>query len=469
MASRYGGDAATFPTITRGLVAPGTAVTFWTAATGGSQVTGLNIVGGASGVSSVTSRADGSMPEFDDPANHNFLWADAGGAERVKVFPDPSATFVGRNAADPGNLGGYWYDDDTDTQIARVRDRMFVGGGADFSGNYSGSDNTYLSVARWIPRESMFYGASSKGRIGVAGISRANNSPVSPAGSLPANVAASIGVVGFCYQDKLSSDSTRAVNGWGGYFEAARIAGAQAAFGVEIDIGNLDSASVANGPYNMYGIDGTFGFVMASGGSLGLTYHTATFGIAVTNNGADFKTGLIFQKNAIAGTDGSTGTGIAVDMAKGHTVQWSTPESTGLQGATLFSSVAATANKVGQEFTDNIVKFSRVGATITSLEHGGGASATANYWRLLSSATGGALICIAGSDTNPNVDMTFRPKGTGLGQLAGGSAGAGRVGWNDTGLGFFGVTPIARPTLPAAGVVVASDIRTALINLGLCQ
>lgn len=34
-------------------------------------------------------------------------------------------------------------------------------------------------------------------------------------------------------------------------------------------------------------------------------------------------------------------------------------------------------------------------------------------------------------------------------------------------LGFFGVTPVAKPTLPAAGVVTAADIRTALISLGL--
>ena len=35
-------------------------------------------------------------------------------------------------------------------------------------------------------------------------------------------------------------------------------------------------------------------------------------------------------------------------------------------------------------------------------------------------------------------------------------------------LGFFGVAAVVRQTLPAAGVVTADDIRTALINLGLC-
>lgn len=35
-------------------------------------------------------------------------------------------------------------------------------------------------------------------------------------------------------------------------------------------------------------------------------------------------------------------------------------------------------------------------------------------------------------------------------------------------LGFFGASAVVRQTLPAAGVVTAADIRTALINLGLC-
>lgn len=36
-------------------------------------------------------------------------------------------------------------------------------------------------------------------------------------------------------------------------------------------------------------------------------------------------------------------------------------------------------------------------------------------------------------------------------------------------LSFYGQPAVARQTLPAAGVVTAADIRTALINLGLCQ
>lgn len=47
-------------------------------------------------------------------------------------------------------------------------------------------------------------------------------------------------------------------------------------------------------------------------------------------------------------------------------------------------------------------------------------------------------------------------------RVQGDSSGAAKV-------GFFNVTPVARQTLPSAGSVTAADIRTALINLGLCQ
>jgi hypothetical protein len=53
--------------------------------------------------------------------------------------------------------------------------------------------------------------------------------------------------------------------------------------------------------------------------------------------------------------------------------------------------------------------------------------------------------------------------------LQGDYSGNGRIRLTTNGIGFFGATPITRPTLPSSGSVTAADIRTALINLGLCQ
>jgi hypothetical protein len=50
-----------------------------------------------------------------------------------------------------------------------------------------------------------------------------------------------------------------------------------------------------------------------------------------------------------------------------------------------------------------------------------------------------------------------------------------RVTWNGTGIGFYGVSPVARPTAAAAATdaastqTLANSLRTILINLGLAQ
>lgn len=52
--------------------------------------------------------------------------------------------------------------------------------------------------------------------------------------------------------------------------------------------------------------------------------------------------------------------------------------------------------------------------------------------------------------------------------LKGDYSGAGTIQLTTNNIGFFGVTPVARQTLPASGTVTAANIRTALIALGLC-
>lgn len=52
--------------------------------------------------------------------------------------------------------------------------------------------------------------------------------------------------------------------------------------------------------------------------------------------------------------------------------------------------------------------------------------------------------------------------------LQGDYSGNGKIVLTTNNLGFFGVTPVARQTLPASGSVTAANIRAALIALGLC-
>lgn len=52
--------------------------------------------------------------------------------------------------------------------------------------------------------------------------------------------------------------------------------------------------------------------------------------------------------------------------------------------------------------------------------------------------------------------------------LQGDYSGTGKIQLTTNNIGFFGVTPVARQSLPASGTVTAANIRQALINLGLC-
>jgi hypothetical protein len=67
-----------------------------------------------------------------------------------------------------------------------------------------------------------------------------------------------------------------------------------------------------------------------------------------------------------------------------------------------------------------------------------------------------------------DVDQTIVAYGGTL-ELRGNYSGSGVIQLTSNNIGFFGATPVARQTLPAAGSVTAAGIRQALINLGLCQ
>ncbi len=82
-------------------------------------------------------------------------------------------------------------------------------------------------------------------------------------------------------------------------------------------------------------------------------------------------------------------------------------------------------------------------------------------------ATGtGPELYVSGDDTNASLGIS--PKGTGTGALKGGG-GAARVSWNDTGVAFNGVAPIARQLLATGAGATVDDVITLLQNCGLAR
>lgn len=82
-------------------------------------------------------------------------------------------------------------------------------------------------------------------------------------------------------------------------------------------------------------------------------------------------------------------------------------------------------------------------------------------------ATGnGPELYVSGDDTDAGIGIS--PKGTGTGALKGGG-GAAKVSWNDTGVAFNGVAPVARQLLATGAGKTVDDVITLLQNCGLAR
>lgn len=112
----YGGGAADFAYTVEAVskrlrAASGQVVTFYDAETGGAAVTDLRAADAVTVISSVTARADGTLPRFFDAEDHDELWADVGLTHRVRMVPvaggfDATATpiIIGEDASISGDF-----------------------------------------------------------------------------------------------------------------------------------------------------------------------------------------------------------------------------------------------------------------------------------------------------------------------------------------------------------------------------
>jgi hypothetical protein len=185
-----------------------------------------------------------------------------------------------------------------------------------------GSPADWLTpLINWPSTASAFYQLSPDGRMAITGAS-----DTAHGAALPYPVA--IGVSGFGFNNLAGGGTDDSA--WGGYFEARQYPGVTAAatFGVEIEIANVSGAdSPYSTPYS-FAPAGTYCALIGSGAGVStdtpaLTAYSATAAICINANESDFITGISFQNNAIAGTNGSDGnTGNAIALATGHVIQW---------------------------------------------------------------------------------------------------------------------------------------------------
>lgn len=214
------------------------------------------------------------------------------------------------------------------------------------------------------------------------------------------------------------NDNTAVASGiWNYYGTALRAPGAMGpTHGIELDI--LNTGAIAQMLPAQGGPNGlTDCLWLAAGGEFAATASTvnpATCAIGIirndTSNRATFDKGIIFQNVAINGTDGATGTGVAIALATGHALEWFN-NSNNLTAYIYAAAGLAAANGLGMIFSPGGLEFVAVGdASIQSV-----IAATAlavNHVALTGSTTGNAAK-VAAQGTDANIDLFLTGQGGG--------------------------------------------------------
>lgn len=333
-----------------------------------------------------------------------FFGTPGNDGEDIQGIPGRRATIANsifNGSFTQSQKGGFWMDVSPFVNIARF-DRVFVGEGSNVNGNFSGSQGSIIPTdtegGKYLGgRDVQLLSIAETGLVAISGVSRSSDQNAAP--------TASIGVAGYCINDKASG------LGWGMYTEVQHESAATAGYGIEIDAKNKGS-NISYNPYSASGA-GTYGAWIVAGGDTaygGSPANPSAAAIVIKKNAHTWNTGIVFGKDSITGDDGTTGTGIAIDMAKGHTLRWMLSSSA--FGAAIRSDVATSGKDVQMLFSDDLVAFyGSNGKEIFSANRP--TAAAVNNIRVYSAATGVApTVAAIGDDTN--VDLTLSPQGTGV-------------------------------------------------------
>lgn len=310
---------------------------------------------------------------------------------------------------DPGKVG-FWPDDTPGMSILRVRDKVLFGDAALYTGRRTppyGTSPIAQYVATWPEKNSQVIVGSTNGRIGHMAWSNLAGTDSGP----------SIAAAGICRVAKAGGTSR------GFYADATIESGAAAIYGYEF--AGTNRASDVTG--NSYAFSGTVGVVFGlhlvmesatdytvgdtdTPATLGTSPGTAAINIGTGSGGGAatrWNMGIRFQSNSLTGTDGYTGTAQALQMAKGHEINWMA--GVAIQGAKIRSDVTAIAGQdVSQIFEPNAVSF--LGTTSTRMFAGQHVTNGVNNLRFRNAATTFSPIVQAeGDDTN--IGIFFHAKG----------------------------------------------------------
>jgi hypothetical protein len=232
------------------------------------------------------------------------------------------------------------------------------------------------------------------------------------------STATGAGVGAIDYAAFVYNDNTAVASDvWGYYLTALRVAGATGhTHGMELDVLNT-GALVSWFPGQGFPAGLTDCLWIAAGGEFAataVTVNPATCAIGIVRNDASaratFDRGLIFQNTAINGTDGATGTGIAIALATGHAFEWFN-NSNNLTAYIYAQAGLAAANGTGIIFSNSGMEIVTTvgGSVLVDVP----AVASAVNHLLITAATTGNAVQVTAQGSDATVDLSVSGQGGG--------------------------------------------------------
>lgn len=319
---------------------------------------------------------------------------------------------------------GFWPDVGAGANVWRFRDRVLIGDAVDQDGKKNPSPRSWVGLEAagymtYFDSRSQAEIVSTIGGIGAAFASRSSDNVL--AGELN-----TIGAGSYVNNDNLNTSDKKSA--WAYYGHAVQKEPNFFTACMEVDICN-SQAYVSVSPYQMGAPGTTAAHWIGVGGETaqsGLSSQPASVALAVVSTGPRnaaagtgslFGKGLVFQSDALAGCDGVNGSAIAVEMARGHRINWLTP--TNGYAAHIRSDNNTTANATS-------IVFANGGFTIRGLKpdqvteqnlFAVTPSANAANYLQVEPAPTGVPVVLRAQGTDTDIDMELFPKGAGVVRL----------------------------------------------------
>lgn len=329
---------------------------------------------------------------------------------------------IGKNITDHGGSGGRrWVTDADPVNLHRFNGRVLAGGSCKNNGipnDIAGAEHSWIDdpavtgiLAGSLEQNAMSIAAvSDEGFNGIVTGARASDAPF----------GATLGHTSMVLQDRASGTNQGA---WSGYFVGIKAPTAATQNGVNnVEMNLWNQKGDADGgpidPYNFFPASNMNNLWLSNGFpevEVSRPSYRATCAIGILNNVADttkakYRAGIAFKATSLEGTDGVSGRGVALSLARGHSFQWY--YGAGSAGPYISSNVDSNANGVQNVVFDNfgfLVRDTTGGATQFRVE---AKANTVNYARVSPGLTGGDVVVAAeGGDADINLRLSSKGGG----------------------------------------------------------